>query len=262
MSFDLSNVSLYRQRRALLDDVSLTVQPGHVTALLGPNGAGKSTLLQTLAGDLKPDHGNVTLNGNLLNTVSVSDQARLRAVMAQSTHVAFDFVVAEVLRMGCLHADHPNIDFDGAIMAVSRDCEIEHLLARRFNTLSGGEQQRVQFARGLLQLLPAGADCAAQQHSRYFLLDEPTSSLDIRHELLLLRLACAAAKQGIGVLIVLHDLNLAARFAGTVVLMSAGRIAALGAPAGVLQADILSDLYQTPVQVEHHQDLNRVVVMT
>jgi len=129
-------------------------------------------------------------------------------------------------------------------------------MGRKFNTLSGGEQQRVQFARALLQV--GGLSKAADD--RFLLLDEPTSNMDVAYELNLLNLAKEVRKTGVGVIVVLHDLNLAARFSDQIILMNSGLIVASGQPEEVLSDRILSDVYSTQLRVERHEELDRIVV--
>ena len=255
MTLQACDVSLRLGANAVLDGVSVAVSPGSFAALVGPNGAGKSSLLRVLSGDLAPNRGDVTLEGEPIALFSTRDLAQLRSVMGQSATIAFDFYVEEVLAMGWLGAA---VAYREALRDVVRRCALDGLLGRRFNTLSGGESQRVQFARALLQIWRGGAGPAA----RYLLLDEPTASLDINHELALLRLARQACADNVGVLAVLHDLNLAARFADRVALLDGGAIVAAGAPDAVLTAERLSRVYATPVRVENHPRLERLVVYT
>ena len=236
----------------ILKDVSLEVACGTVTALVGPNGAGKSSLLRLLSGELASP--NVTLDGAPLARLDVREMARRRSVMTQTTSMAFDFLVREVLAMGWMgDAGQPG---GAALRQVAGACCLGALLDRRFNTLSGGERQRVHFARCWLQIWPRHSECA----NRYLLLDEPTSSMDLRHEGLVLRLARRASNGNVGVLVVLHDLNLAARFADRVALMAAGSMVAVGPPETVLTSATLSRTYRTPVRVERHPGLDRLVV--
>ena len=255
MTLQARDVSLRLGANAVLDGVSVAVSPGTFAALVGPNGAGKSSLLRVLSGDLAPNRGDVTLDGEPIALFAARDLAQLRSVMGQSATIAFDFYVEEVLAMGWLGAA---VAYRDALRDVVRRCALDGLLGRRFNTLSGGESQRVQFARALLQIWRGGASAAP----RYLLLDEPTASLDINHELALLRLARQACTDNVGVLAVLHDLNLAARFADRVALLDDGAIVAAGAPDAVLTAERLSRVYATPVRVENHPRLERLVVYT
>ena len=259
MTLCAHDVSLRLGTNKVLDDVSVAVAPGSFAALVGPNGAGKSSLLRVLSGDLIPSGGVVTLEGEPLALFGSRDLAQLRSVMGQSATIAFDFYVEEVLAMGWLGSA---LAYREALRDVMRRCALDSLLGRRFNTLSGGESQRVQFARALLQIWHGGCGASPASVPRYLLLDEPTASLDINHELALLRLARRACEQNIGVLAVLHDLNLAARFADRVALLHGGSMIANGAPDSVLTAERLSRVYATPVRVENHPHLERLVVYT
>lgn len=224
MTLRAHDVSLRLGASKVLADVSVTVTPGTFAALVGPNGAGKSSLLRVLSGDLAPSGGYVTLDDEPMALFSSRDLAELRSVMGQSATIAFDFYVEEVLAMGWLGSA---VAYREALRDVVRRCTLDGLLDRRFNTLSGGESQRVQFARALLQIW-RGPSASTSAAPRYLLLDEPTASLDINHELALLRLARQACAQNIGVLAVLHDLNLAARFADRVALLDGGCMVADG----------------------------------
>lgn len=252
MTLRADDVSLRLGGRRVLDRVSIAASPGTLGALVGPNGAGKSSLLRVLSGNLRPTVGDVTLGNNALASLDTRKLALRRAVMGQTAPIAFDFYVEEVLAMGWLGCA---IEYQDAVADVMRRCALDGLLGRRFNTLSGGERQRVQFARALLQIWRA--DIA---EPRYLLLDEPTSSLDIGHELNLLRLSRQACEANVGVLVVLHDLNLAARFADCVALLHNGALVASGAPEAVLTNERLSRVYRTPVRVERHPALRRLVV--
>lgn len=256
VSLCVENASLRLGRNRVLTNVSIEVRRGGVTAVVGPNGAGKSSLLRLLSGELPPTKGCVRLDGESLDRLAPLEQARRRSVMVQSAGVAFDFLVEEVLEMGWTQGGGYREQRGRAFAEVVSDCGVRALLGRRFNTLSGGERQRVQFTRALLQIWrPQGT-----ARGRYMLLDEPTSSLDLAHELLVLRLARRASANDVGVLAVLHDLNLAARFADRVALLSGGKMVAVGPPSEVFTDATLSRVYRTPVQVEHHEGLDRLVV--
>ena len=186
--------------------------------------------------------------------------------MVQSAAMSFDFYVEEVLAMG-RRQGRGSIP-DRASAEVIHNCRIGHLIGRKYNSLSGGERQRVQFARAMLQVWHPRtirtASCARELclTPRYMLLDEPTASLDLAHELLILRLARRACEDNIGVLLVLHDLNLAARFADRVILLVGGVVAADGPPTNVFTDGTLSHVYRTNIQVERHEQLGRLVVHT
>jgi ABC-type hemin transport system ATPase subunit len=170
----LDRATLARGRRVLVEDLSLTLHPGEVLGLLGPNGAGKSTVLAGLCGDLVPTAGSATLDGRPLARWSRAELARRRAVLPQASRLAFSFRVREIAGMGVLPGS-------GAAPAALVDealgrADVAHLAERDYATLSGGEQQRVQLARVLAQLWSGAGP-------RYLLLDEPTASLDLAHQL-------------------------------------------------------------------------------
>lgn len=241
----------------VLDHVSLEVAQGNVIGLIGPNGAGKSTLLNVLSGDLQPNSGRVEFDSTPLHDFTSKTLAKTRAVMSQATSIVFDFTVEEIIRMGWVQDDMYLHDVaDEAMQSVTTVCDIDTLLERRYRTLSGGEQRRVQFARALLQIWRI----REANETRYLLLDEPTANLDIAHELAVLRLAKEITATQVGVLVVLHDLNLAARFTDELMLLSDGRVVASGSTDEVLDAQQLEEVYGTPILVEQHPILNRLVV--
>lgn len=261
MSLHADGISLRLGGRLVLDRVSATVAAGEVHALVGPNGAGKSTFLRMMSGEGEPDRGEVGIDGLPVQHLEANMLARRRSVMVQSAAIAFDFFVEEVLAMGWLDGTARTAsDQAVASKAVAHACRINHLLGRKFRTLSGGERQRVHFARALLQIWRPKSGCDQMCESRYMLLDEPTSSLDLGHEGLVLRLARRAADNGVGVLVVLHDLNLAARFADQLTLLVDGAVWAQGPPREVLTASTLSRAYGTQVEVEWIDRLDRLVV--
>ena len=257
MSLTARAVSIERGNRRIVEDATIAVDRGGMTALVGPNGAGKSTLLKALAGEYAIVNGEVSLDGRPISEFSARELAPKRSVMAQASTIVFDFTVEEILELGWVQDQfRSNEQHRAATSQVARECKIEHLMARTFNTLSGGEQQRVQFARCLLQVWQPREEI----DTRYVLLDEPTSSLDLAHELMVLRLARRYAHRNTGVLVVLHDLNLAARFCNNIVVMFEGRVVANGDPVEVLEEALLSDVYATKIQVEWHETLERIVV--
>ena len=254
MTISVEKASFTIKENKILDDVSLSVNPGELTSIIGPNGAGKSTLLKLMSGDVKPDAGKVYVNGETIESIDVKRLSILRTVMSQQSSIIFDFYVDEILAMGWVNGnERQRVDVTKQVIEW---CHIGHFIDRRFGTLSGGEQRLVQFARALLQVSsPLGLYA-----NRCLLLDEPTASLDLSHELLVIEQAKAMARRGTGVMVVLHDLNLAARFADRIVLMSEGSIVLTGRPNVVLQEDLLSEVYGTPITVECHKSLNRLVV--
>ncbi|MDZ7866201.1 heme ABC transporter ATP-binding protein [Acidovorax sp.] len=207
--------------RPLLATVHAHLAPGRVTAILGPNGAGKSTLLSMLSGQRAPRSGSVGLGGRALSAIAAPELARLRAVLPQETAVAFDFTVQEVVEMGRFpHRQSPSRQETRIAHDAMEATGVAHLAQRCVNTLSGGERARAHLARALAQIWEPRPDGA----TRWLLLDEPTAALDLAHQHQAMALVRRwAVEQGIGVVAVLHDLNLALRYAHDVVLMGAGR---------------------------------------
>ncbi|ODN71085.1 heme ABC transporter ATP-binding protein [Methylobrevis pamukkalensis] len=240
--------------RRLVDRVSLAVAAGTVTIVVGPNGAGKSTLLRLLAGDLAPTSGRVTLDGTDLARLSPSQLAGRRAVLPQQVALAFPFTVDEVVRLGADAGRRHVLRRSGAGEPGPSEADlVETVLAevglpgwggRLYPQLSGGEQQRVQFARVLAQVhdpVVEGPD--GSPLPRLLFLDEPTASLDIRHQIDLLARARRWARGGGAVLAVIHDLNLAAEFADRIVVLSGGTIAAEGPPAATLTDAVVARVF-------------------
>ncbi|MFS8102254.1 heme ABC transporter ATP-binding protein [Lentzea alba] len=240
------NVSVRLGGQEILRDLDLTVKSGEVLALVGPNGAGKSTALAVLAGDVAPDAGSVWLDGKPLDEWSARETAQRRAVLLQRITLSFPFTVAEVIRMGRAPWDDDGEDVVAEVMAQT---EMTGFAARKFTTLSGGEQARAALARVLAQ------------RTGVLLLDEPTAALDIRHSELVLRTAAAQASLGCAVLVVLHDLGMAGAHADRVAVMSDGSIVADGPPDEVLTEGLLSEVYRHRVEVFAHPRTGRPVVL-
>ncbi|WP_433567757.1 heme ABC transporter ATP-binding protein [Nocardia sp. CA-151230] len=236
------NVSAKRGDRTVLEGIDFPVIAGQIVALVGPNGAGKSTLLAALAGELELSGGSVELDGHALTHWTHLDMARRRAVLPQSHTVGFPFRAREVVAMGrspWAHTDRQDRD-DEAIAAAMAATDVERFAARPFPALSGGERARVALARVLAQ------DTAT------LLLDEPTAALDLGHQEQVLHLARERAAAGAAVVVVLHDLGVAAAYADRVAVLEAGRIAADGPPRQILTPQLLSRVYQHPVDVFDH----------
>ena len=237
----------------LITDVSLALSRGHLLAVVGPNGAGKTTLLHLLAGDLRPGEGTIVLDGLPLHTYSPLQLARLRAVMTQHAVIHFAYQVEQVVAMGRYpHASRRDIspaqDRKIVLQALKRT-EMEPYRARAYPTLSGGEASRTLMARTLAQ------------ETDVLLLDEPTASLDIRHQELVMRICRGVAEQGKAVCVILHDLNLAAAYADEIALLDRGRLAALGSPFETLRAPQLSAIYGHPIFVTTHPRRNCPLVL-
>jgi iron complex transport system ATP-binding protein len=227
--------------RPIVAGASLALDAGRVTVVIGPNGAGKSTLLRLLTGELGASTGAVEMDGAPLTTLPAWRLACRRAVMMQAARLAFPFTAHEVVALGTSGVGRAMTTHarDALVLGALAAADAAHLSARSYQTLSGGEQQRVQFARALAQL-EAGRSVEPRQ---VLFLDEPVSSLDLKHQLALLDAAVVLAARGTAVLAVLHDLNLASAYADHLVAMHEGRIAAQGPPQEVLTDRLLAEVF-------------------
>jgi len=249
MSLSLKSVSLKLDNRQILKDVSLEINEGDIVSVIGPNGAGKSTLLNVLTGDISPDSGDIIYDNKQLNKISIQERAFTRSVMSQMQTLVFNFNVKDVVEMGWLQRGNSDFssNFTMAFEAVTSECNVHNLVHRKFNSLSGGEQRRVHFARTLLQLWRP----SQSNDPRYLLLDEPTANLDLSSEMLLMNILKARATSNVGILVILHDLNLASHFADKIAIMKDGEIKAFGKPQEIMTDDFLTSIYEVPIKVKY-----------
>jgi len=239
---EATDITLRLGQREILKGIDFQAHPGEVTAIVGPNGSGKTTLLRALTGDFS-HCGAVRLNGQDIATLRPWVLAALRGVLPQATPLAFPFTAAEVVRLGLMggvEAAEENL-IPKALARVG----LSGFEGRYYQELSGGEQQRVQLARVLAQVWHP----MVHDRPRWLFLDEPVSSLDIGHQLQVMRIARDYADRGGGVIAVMHDLNLTAMFADAVTLLAEGRVIGRGTPAEVLRDDLLSRAYRCPIRV-------------
>lgn len=258
MSLQVRGVEVWRGRGRALGPLSLELMPGEVLAVVGPNGAGKSTLLSALSGELRCTVGEVVLDGQPLLKWPSRERALRLGVLPQESSLGFGFTVLEVALLGrspYASRGEGSVDMEVALAALDV-MDIRHLASRPYTSLSGGERQRAQLARVLAQLWDAPAD-----GHRYLLLDEPTSSLDLAHQHLVLEEAARFAHQGGAVLAVLHDLNLAARYAHRIAVLAGGRLVELGSPSQVLRAELIASTFGLQVQVVEWPDVSGPLVI-
>jgi iron complex transport system ATP-binding protein len=242
--------------RWLVERADLALQGGALTVVIGPNGAGKSTLLRLLSGELTPQRGRITSLGAPLAEVPAWQLAARRVVMAQSGRLGFPFRVHEVVALGILSIGRrlPRTERDSLVEASLHSADMLALADRDFQTLSGGEQQRVHFARALCQLEAARRIEARQ----VLMLDEPIASLDLEHQFALLDAARALTRRPdspVAVLAILHDLNLAACYADHLVVLSRGRIAAQGPVQEILDEALLAEVFGVRLGITRHHGL-------
>jgi len=234
------DLQVLRGPQRLLGPASLELEAGSVHALVGPNGAGKTTLLRVLSGELSPSSGSLELEARALARWSWPELARRRAVLPQTATLQFGFSVREVLRLGLLDTA-PEARRSAHIERLLDACGIAAIAHRRYTELSGGEQARVQLGRVLAQVWDGGSE--QLETPRYLLLDEPLASQDPAQRAALGSLLQRCARQGFGVLLSLHDLNLAARLADRVTVMADGITVAQGRPAEVLGSEATQKAY-------------------
>jgi iron complex transport system ATP-binding protein len=246
------DVIVRRGDRTILDRVSLAVEPGGFLSIVGPNGSGKSTLLKSLAGIWPLSGGSVTIGSKLLGDMSRREIAQRLAFVPQDIRMDFAFTVEEIVAMGRYpyrgRFDRASSADRDAIDRALLRCDVEHLRKRFVTTLSGGERQRVAIARSL-----AG-------NPDVVLLDEPTASLDIQHNMEILDLCRTLADAGKAVVLATHDLNVVARYTSQVALVDAGKIAYAGSRDNVLTSKVLEDVFRVETELLRSQGGHPVFV--
>ena len=241
---DLTTIHLAYGARPVLSGVSLSFRAGEVTAVIGPNGAGKSSLLLCAAGLIRPQAGEARLDGRPMLDLTPKARAQAVAYLPQTTEIAWPITVRALVGLGRLphHGVWGESDADRAAIADAICAAgVEDLADRQVATLSGGERARVLMARGL-----AGAP-------RFLLADEPTAGLDPGHALDMADLFRAQAKRGVGVVVTLHDLSLAARAADRIVILAGGKVLADGPPEGALSEAVISQAYGVRARVSERE---------
>ena len=240
------NIDLKRDGKTVLSAVNMTLLPSEVVALVGPNGAGKSSLFQVISGDL-PSAGEVLFEQKSRAIWSTRELANRLAILPQSSQLNFPFSAQEVVNIGRMNkscSQQVNAEVISQVMAC---VDINHKAKDVYTQLSGGEKQRVQLARILAQVWEPPA-----QGGRYLLLDEPTAALDLYHQHQLLADLQGFATQGIGCLVVLHDLNLAARYADRVIVLDQGKVVAQGVPQQVFNTQVLKQVFGLDSEIITH----------
>jgi iron complex transport system ATP-binding protein len=236
--------------RKLLEQISFVAKAGEVLAIVGPNGAGKSTLLRMLSGETRPSEGSISIGGQQLDAVPQRQLAARRAVMLQNSRVVFPFTAFEVVRLGTegIGVGLSRKDRDKLALSALSNADADEFAGRNFLTLSGGEQQRVSFARALAQLA-AGRTLEPDQ---MLLLDEPIANLDVRHQLALLDHVRALARSGrVLAIVVLHDLALAHTFADRILVLQKGKLATIASTDAPLSRDLIERIFEVSIAAEH-----------
>lgn len=240
---EVKDISFSAGGRKLLDRVNVKVKPGEMLAILGANGAGKSTLLKLLSREIVPESGSIKFNQRDLPGFKQAELARLRAVLAQHNTISMAFKVQELVLMGRYpHFTSQPSKHDYEMVRLSmEETDILHLAGRDYNTLSGGEQQRVQLARVLAQIYDV-------QNGLLF-LDEPTNGLDMLHQQNILTTARRMADKGYCVVCILHDINFASRYADNILILKAGKVVDLGPPIRVINCETIHEAFNIKVEL-------------
>ncbi|QZI71629.1 heme ABC transporter ATP-binding protein [Pseudomonas protegens] len=250
----VENLHVRRGGKDVLSGVDLQLLPGQVLGVLGPNGAGKSSLLGAMSGELAAHQGRVSLDGQELEQWQGTLRAQRLAVLPQASSLDFAFRVEEVVGLGRLPHQSGRVRDAQIVSAALEAADVMHLSGRSYLALSGGERQRVHLARVLAQLWPG-------QSGHNLLLDEPTSALDPLHQHITLQAVREFADRGAAVLIILHDLNLAARYCDRVLLLEGGRPHSLGTPAEVLRSEPLQAVFGLEVLVQQHPERGHPLII-
>jgi iron complex transport system ATP-binding protein len=248
---ETKNIFYSAGKKSIVKDCSVNVRPGFFTAIVGPNGAGKTSLLKIISREVSRYKGEVLLNGRDVSKIKSNDLSMLRAVLPQHTTVSFPFTIEQVIEIGRFTHKTRREENDAIILEVMQLTSLAGFTGRTYQTLSGGEQQRVQMARVMAQIWDES------DSPKYLLLDEPTASLDLSQQHLLLGLAKGLCHRGIGVLAILHDLNLASQYADEVLFLKDGETLAYGPILDVMTKSVIEETFSHPVEVTRDEWTNR-----
>ena len=247
MSIVADNISLHLAGFDLLRNIDLSIEAAQVTVLVGPNGAGKSSLLKVLTGELNPSKGSVCLNQRQLCQWDIQQKANVLAVLPQHSELNFPFTASEVVGLGCIPHSTGYARDQKIITEALEMVDASYLQRRLYTQMSGGEKQRVQLARVLAQIWNS-----SDYGEQFLVLDEPTAAFDLSHQQMTLEIVSQFAARGVGVLMVLHDLNLAARCADNLVVVHGGAIEACGKPVQVLTEALVEKVFDVKATITRH----------
>ena len=247
MSIYIKNISYFLDDKKILRNINLEIIPGEILTIIGPNGAGKSSLIKIVSGDINPSEGEVQYGNTPLSQISLEKRSILRSVLSQSQNINFDFSVREIIEMGWINTKTSisNDNYMKLLSEVSQECFIENILNNKFKNLSGGEQKRVHLARTLFQL----QNLHKFENNKYLILDEPLTNLDIFFEVKIMELIKKKARDGLGVLVILHDLNITQKFSDKVAILKEGELKFYGNTQSVLNSNNLSNVYGLDMKI-------------
>ncbi|MEO0367262.1 MAG: heme ABC transporter ATP-binding protein [Pseudomonadota bacterium] len=259
MSLSLENGSVIVNNKELLRDVSISCGKGQLVCILGENGAGKSTLLNAVAGQRPLSGGQVLLDGEPIETFTSRELAQRRAVLPQSVELTFPLDVAEVVRLALCFAPISLDTQDVLIEQCLKTFSVSHLIERNYLNLSGGEKQRVQLARVVAQIR------ANQLHydrvHQYLLLDEPIAALDLHQQYTALKAIKELCDDGLCVVAILHDLNIASLFADTIYILKGGQLLSSGSPKAVISEDNIKAAFSLDAVIKPHPEIDTPMVI-
>jgi len=240
---EVKNLSYQAGTKKILDGASFNLVSGEMMAVIGANGAGKSTLLKLLCREIEATSGSIKFNGKDIASYSVHDMAMLRAVLTQHNTVSVMFTVKELVMMGRYphFENRPSAHDVEVVDKAMEETGITHLSSRDYNTLSGGEQQRVQLARVIAQIY--------DRPNAFLFLDEPTNGLDLLYQQQILQLARNMANRGYIVISILHDINFASQYADQILMLKNGKTVALGAPLRVINCENIHEAFSIKVKL-------------
>lgn len=252
-------VSALSAKQSLFRDVNFELAVGEVLAIIGPNGAGKTSLLKSLVDEWPCEQGEISYSGKTLQGWPVAERAKQLAILPQQSLLNFPYTVEEVVLLGRTpHATGQKID-KAIVDAAIAEVDLGHLRKKLYTQLSGGEKQRTQLARAMTQI--STIDGSHEGTPRYLFLDEPTSSLDLGHQKQLMQWVQRFAQQGVSIVMVVHDVSLAARYADRLLAMREGRVVAFGSAHNVVTETVMKELYQVDVKVITHPETGLPVVL-
>ena len=241
---EIKNLSLQIQHNPILKGLNVHVNAGEIVAVIGPNGAGKTSLIRAVSGDIANVEGFIQFNGRSLASYTAESRARQVGVLSQQNTLAFPFLAQDVVRLGRLPHYSGKVADEQVVSAALAAMDISYLAERVYPSLSGGEKQRVQLARVMAQLWRS-----EDAPNRLLMLDEPTAALDVAHTQQLMQCVRKFANEGVAVIMIVHDFNLAAAYADRIIALADGEIAAQGEPEHVLSSKNMHDIFGVNVSV-------------